>query len=308
MKYFVFVFVLALSGIGCTPVQGQGDTSRRDQIHANLQVHFPQLREYEFTVGPLEESGIEGLDQGSFVIGANQQTQRFLVTKDNKMLYFIGGDPIDVSMSSEEVEATLAAARELEAEQNRQRATALMAALPDLPSKGSPNARVTIVEFSDFQCPYCARGNQIMEQVLAQHEDDIRFIFAHFPLPNHDWARPASIAAECANNQDSDAFWSLHDDYFANQRQLSTENVLLRSRSFLSDSGIDLDVWESCAMDATTAEHQEAARKVDLAMAVGQQFGVSGTPGFFINGHFVNGAQPPATFERYIQQAKEDVQ
>ncbi len=307
MKYVALFLVFALSAIGCGPVQGQDDADRRDQIHANLQVHFPQLREYEFTVGALEPSGIEGLDQGSFVLRGNQQTQHFLVTEDNTKLYFISGDPIDVSMTEEEVEATLAASREIEAQQAREKAVALMAALPALPSRGNPDAPVTIVEFSDFQCPYCARGYQTMERVLEQHADDVRFVFAHYPLPNHDWARPASIAAECAGNQDEAAFWTLHDAYFDNQRGLTTENILLRSRDFLSDAGIDMGVWQTCAVDATSDAHQAAAAKVDQTLAVGQDFGVTGTPGFFINGHFINGAQPPATFERYIARAKEEV-
>ena len=307
MKYLSVLALFTFFLLGCEPVNGQGETDRQEQIRANLRFHYPQLRDYELTINEIEPSGIEGIDRGSFTVDG-RQTQGFLVTEDNTRLYMIAGDPVDVSKSTEELEADLAAQAEEEAETAREQHEELMAALPDLPARGNPDAPVTIVEFSDFQCPYCARGYQTMEQVLASYPDTVRFVFAHYPLPNHDWARPAAIAAECADAQDEAAFWALHDAYFENQQQFTTDNLIAQSREVLTDTGIDLSTWEACTSDTSSAAYQEAASTVDEAMAVGQQFGISGTPGFFVNGYPLSGAQPPATFERTIERALETAQ
>lgn len=304
MSYRILFLVLTVALVGCGPVNGQDGMDRQEQIRMNLQVHFPQLQDYDVTVAPLEDSGIEGVDRGSFTING-QQTQAFLVTEDNTQLYLIGGDPVDVSMSAEEIEAEMAAQAEAEAAEAQERHQALMAALPDLPTQGNPNATITIVEFSDFQCPYCARGTQTLEQLLALHPDDVRVVFAHYPLPNHDWARPAAIASECAAAQSDDAFWTLHDAYFQNQRQFNKDEIIAQSREVLTDTGIDLATWETCASDPASAGYQAAAQTVDQTLEIGREFEVSGTPGFFVNGYFLNGAQPLESFERTIEQAKD---
>lgn len=296
--------LLTLALVGCGPVNGQDDgLDRREQIRMNLQVHFPQLQDYEVTVEPLEDSGIDGVDRGTFTING-QQTQAFLVTEDNTQLYLIGGDPVDVSMSAEEIEAELAAQAEAEAAEANERHEALMAALPDLPTQGPADAPVTIVEFSDFQCPYCARGTQTLDQLLALHPEDVRVVFAHYPLPNHDWARPAAIASQCAYDQSQEAFWTLHDAYFQNQRRFSKDEIVSQSREVLADTGIDLEAWSTCAGDPSSESYQAAAETVDETLEIGSEFGVSGTPGFFINGFFLNGAQPLEAFERTIEQAQ----
>ena len=302
MKYFAVVLLLIGSALGCAPAQGQADPERSEQILANLQLRFPQLQEYEVTMGPFEETSIDGLMRGSFTVGG-QQTQAFLVTDDNTQLYLIGGDPVDVSMPLDAVEAELAEADAAAAREAATREEQLLTALPELPELGSTDAPVTIVEFSDFQCPYCARGARTVQQIYEKYGDDVRFIFAHYPLPNHDWARPAAIAAECAADQDEDAFWALHDAYFENQRALSTDNLIAQSRTYLADSGLDLDTWQACAADASTEAHQAAAAIVQQTEALGRQFGVTGTPAFFVNGHFVSGAQPLPVFEEYIRDA-----
>jgi protein-disulfide isomerase len=179
-----------------------------------------------------------------------------------------------------------------------------MAALPDLPTQGPADAPVTIVEFSDFQCPYCARGTQTLDQLLALHPEDVRVVFAHYPLPNHDWARPAAIASQCAYDQSQEAFWTLHDAYFQNQRRFSKDEIVSQSREVLADTGIDLEAWSTCAGDPSSESYQAAAETVDETLEIGSEFGVSGTPGFFINGFFLNGAQPLEAFERTIEQAQ----
>ena len=143
-----------------------------------------------------------------------------------------------------------------------------------------------------------------MEEVLEKYPDDVKFYFMHFPLGFHPWAKPASIAANCAGNQNADAFWVLHDAYFVNQKALTPDNVVSKSKGYLDGSGIDMVAWEKCAGDASSAEYKEEAQKVDAEMALGQSLGVSGTPGFFVNGEFLNGAQPLPAFVTIIDNIK----
>ncbi len=280
--------------------------ARKAQIEANLKLAFPQLAQLTITIGEIEPSDFEGLDRGSFTLTnprGQQQTQQFFVTSDNQTLYMIAGEPVDVSRSAEQIEAELARRAAEEAERAAARMQELEEAVAGLPVRGNPDAPVLIVEFSDFQCPYCARGADTVEQILEKYGDDVRFVFKHFPLGFHPWAKPASIATHCAAQQDHDAFWTLHDEYFANQKQITPGNVIAESRKYLADSGIDMEAWAVCAEDSESEAYRAAAAVVDADMALGQKLGVSGTPGFFVNGEFLNGAQPLAAFEPLIAAA-----
>ena len=275
--------------------------ARKARILANLKLKFPQLENTAVSMGTIGPSGIAGLDEGSFVVGG-RQTQNFLVTQDDTKLYLVAGEPIDVSKGEAEIEEELAVRRAKEAEEAKARMAELEQSIEGLPFRGNADAKVTIIEFSDFQCPYCSRGAETMEQVLAKYPNDVKFVFKHFPLDFHKWAKPASIAAYCAGQQDNDAFWTLHDMYFEKQRELTPENVVAKSRESLAGSPVDMGVWADCAENTDTEAYQAASAAVDADMAFGQKMGVSGTPGFFVNGTFLSGAQPISKFEPIIQE------
>ena len=305
--------VLAVLLTSCnTQVNGQAagsddeaTTQRKERILENLKFQVPQLRELYIVMGEITSSDIDGLDQGSFTVNG-RQNYKFLVTSDDATLYLLAADPIDVSMTAEDIAAAMEEenkATAMEAEERNQELNAFAASMP---IRGNPDALVSIVEFSDFQCPYCARGFMTIEQVLEKYPDDVKFVYLHFPLGNHPWAKPAAIASVCAAQQDADAFWMLHDNYFRNQRTLNPNNVLEKSREYLAGSGIDFDVWSTCSGNTESEAYQGASMAVESAMATGSKFGVSGTPGFFVNGHFLNGAQPLETFEELINQIKEE--
>lgn len=306
MKRFpllVILVMLLFSGPACGQAVSSDDSDeRKAQIVANLVHEFPQLAQYRVEVGTIEPSGVPGLDQGEFTING-QQTQRFLLTEDNAQLYLLAGEAIDASRTADDLAAAQSEREAAAANEARERAEALNEVADTLPTRGNPDAPVTIVEFSDFQCPYCARAYNTVEQVL-EARDDVRFVYLQYPLPNHPWARPASIAAICAAQQDDDAFWTLHDGYFENQRAMTTENVLDKSREFLAGSGLDMGAWNTCASDASSEAHQQAVADLERDMALAQQYGVTGTPGFFINGRHLNGAQPFEAFQAVIEEAK----
>ncbi len=291
------------------PACAEGDPeARKAKILANLKLQFPQLEQMSVTMGEITASGFAGLDEGSFTLTAQggQQVQKFLVSADDTKLYLVGLGPVDVSRSMEEIQAALKEREEAERQEIAAVRQQLSEAIAGRPVRGNPEARVTIVEFSDFQCPYCARGAQTIEQILEKYGTDVRFVFKHFPLDFHPWAKPASIAAHCAGQQNHGAFWTLHDRYFEHQKEITPDNVLAKSKEYLAGSGIDMAAWSTCAEDQGSDAYKAAAAQVDGDMAFGQQLGVSGTPGFFVNGRFVNGAQPMAAFEPLIAEAKND--
>ncbi len=140
------------------------------------------------------------------------------------------------------------------------------------PFKGNPNAKITIVEFSDFQCPYCSRAIAPIKDVLAAMPNDVKVYFLHFPLNFHEKAMPAAIASQCANAQGK--FWEFHDKIFEQQNALSPELFA----STAKELGLDEGKFNACLTDPATKAFVEADMKQ------GEVGGVEGTPSFFING------------------------
>ena len=148
------------------------------------------------------------------------------------------------------------------------------------PSRGPASAPVTLVEFSDFQCPFCARINPSLEQVLAKYGDKVRLVFRQFPLGFHANAQKAAEASLCAEQQGR--FWQLHDAMFKNQGELAVEQLKAKAAGL----GMDATTFGRCLDEGRFA----AAVQADLED--GQAAGVEGTPALFVNGRFINGAVP----------------
>jgi protein-disulfide isomerase len=140
------------------------------------------------------------------------------------------------------------------------------------PFMGDPNAKIKIVEFSDFQCPYCDRARVEMTKTMASFPKDVAFYFLHFPLDSHPEARPAAAAAECANRQGK--FWPLHDKLFENAQALSPTVI----DQLAQQVGLDMAMFNACKSDPTVT------KLVAEDQAQGEEAGVEGTPSFFING------------------------
>lgn len=293
------MMVLAPAAAAATPEED----ARATQILANLQLAFPQLEKLTVVVNEITDTAFDGLQEGTFTVNG-QQTQTFLISKDNTKFYMISGNPLDVSRGKEEIMAEVAKREEAEAQAAAVRNEELAASIEGLPFRGKADAPVTIIEFSDFQCPYCSRGAATMEEILEKHGDSVKFVFKHFPLGFHKWAKPAAIASHCAGLQNSDAFWTLHDKYFEKQKELTEGNIVAKSKEFLAGSGIEMATWTACAEDTESDAYKAASAAVDADMALGSKHGVSGTPGFFVNGQFLNGAQPASAFEPLIAKAK----
>jgi len=164
------------------------------------------------------------------------------------------------------------------------------------PFKGPADAKVTIVEYSDFQCPFCARGYATVEnQVLKEYGDKVKFYYKNFPLPMHPWAEPAAVATECALQQkDTDAYWKLYKFYFESQRDLNPQNLKDKTLEQLKGTKVDAAQFSDCFDNKKTAD------LVKAQMAEGSSVGVNGTPAFLINGRLVSGAQPFENFKAVI--------
>jgi protein-disulfide isomerase len=156
------------------------------------------------------------------------------------------------------------------------------------PARGPATAKVTIVEFSDFQCPFCARVNPTLEQIRTTYRDDVRIVFRHNPLPFHADAALAAEAAVAAEWQGK--FWEMHDALFAHQADLGRGGLEARAMEL----GLDLTKFRQ-ALDTHAARP-----RVDADLALAQKLGVRGTPTFFLNGRTVMGAQPFAEFKKVI--------
>ena len=154
--------------------------------------------------------------------------------------------------------------------------------------RGPSTAKVTIVEFSDFQCPFCGRVIPTLEQLLRDYPNDVRILFRHNPLPFHDHAALAAEASVAAEMQGK--FWEMHDKLFASQNDLERPALELRAVQL----GLDLTAFRA-ALDSHAGQP-----RVDDDLALARRLGVRGTPTFFIDGRPVLGAQPLAAFKQII--------
>ena len=157
------------------------------------------------------------------------------------------------------------------------------------PFKGKADAPVTIVEFSDFHCPFCRRVLPTLDQIESRYGDKVRLVFRDFPIDNlHPGARKGHEAARCANEQGR--FWPYHDKLFANAPKASPEDL----NAYAKEVGLDVAAFEQCFKSGK----YRAAVQQDIED--GKKAGVSGTPAFFVNGRLISGAQPLNAFTRII--------
>jgi protein-disulfide isomerase len=161
-------------------------------------------------------------------------------------------------------------------------------AVGDAPTKGGKQPKVTIVEFSEFQCPYCGRVAPTLETVLKDYGNDVQLAFRHNPLPFHNNAMIASEAAEAAREQGK--FWQMHDKLFANQGALDRPNL----EKYAQEIGLDMGKFK------TVLDTEKYKDRIKKDMDDAANFGARGTPNFFINGHNFRGAQPIEAFKSVI--------
>ena len=163
----------------------------------------------------------------------------------------------------------------------------------DSPARGPADAPIELIEFSDFECPFCLRADPTVRQVLSTYGDRVRLVYLHYPLPNHPNARPAAEASACAADQGK--FWAYHDRLFTRQAKLGAADL----KQHAVEIGLDAAKFNACVDSRATKG------RVDADMRLAEEAGVNGTPAFFINGRPLSGAQPFDAFKRIIDEELE---
>lgn len=167
---------------------------------------------------------------------------------------------------------------------------------------GNPKAKLTIVEFSDYQCPFCRKFyNETLPKIKEKYIDTgkVNLVYRDFPLDFHKGAIPAAAAAECARDQDGDeAYYQMHDKIFDGQNALGQGTVNIPDESLISyaqEMNLDMTEFNECFNDEKIRE------EINEDYIVGQKIGITGTPAFVIDGQLLEGAQPFEVFDQAIQ-------
>jgi protein-disulfide isomerase len=250
-------------------------TQTQKNIEAYLRNIYAFGPDVKVTVGPLTDSGVDGVLETSIevLIGENKENAKFYVSKDGK--YLFRGEMSDMRKDP------LAETRAL-------------IQMKDAPSMGDANAPVTLVEYSDFECPVCRNLHDALRGMLPNYTGKVRVVFKDFPIEQiHPWARTAAIAGRCAYQQDPKAFWKMYDLIYDNQEVISAANAWTKVSDYAAQSGLNAETFKACMASP------EAADAVNTSRANGVQVEVNSTPTIFVNGRRIVGADPHL-LEQYI--------
>lgn len=216
-------------------------------------------------VSKFKDSKLAGFKEGSFNMGGRQTVP-----------VFISGNGKFLVLGTEIYDTTVDPQKEIMEK----------ISLKDVPTKGTDNAKVVIVEYSDFQCPFCKRGKDMLPQILKDYNGKVKIAYKQLPLKNHNWAMPAAIATVCAYQQGNDKFWALHDKLFDSQKDITLENSKEKFNQYAKEVGLDTKKFDACL------NSKEAKAVVDTQMKEAVEIGVQSTPTFVVNGMIVPGANP----------------
>ncbi|MDO8461874.1 MAG: DsbA family protein [Deltaproteobacteria bacterium] len=158
------------------------------------------------------------------------------------------------------------------------------------PGIGPKDAKITMIEFTDYQCPFCGRAREVVNQVIAEYKGKLHYVLRDFPLSFHKESFKAHESARCANDQGK--YWEMNKKLFSNQRDLKLEDL----QKYASELKLDMNKFNECL---SSSKHAAA---VSQDQQDGEKAGVSGTPAFFINGRMISGARPFAAFKEIIDE------
>jgi protein-disulfide isomerase len=250
----------------------------KQQIVTHIRESFGVPPQVPLDLSDPKPSGVSGMDSATLTIGAGEQSQKQPVyfSKDGRH-YF------------------MAEAQDLKVQPDASRRAKI--SLEGAMSKGPKDAPVTIVEYSDFECPYCGKAQPDLEKSLEPYKDKVRLVFKTFPLEHmHPWAKNAAIGARCAARQKPEAFWTFADGYFAAQKDITAQNVRAKSLELAGKAGLDAKAFEACYDKAETAAEIQADEEE------GEKVGVNSTPTFYINGHPIRGYSSFEPFKQLIDE------
>jgi protein-disulfide isomerase len=275
------LFLMAGTAVcGQTPASGGAPasgatTALQKSVEAYLRNLYAFGADTTVKVAAPKDSEVPGLLEVDIQVsvGENQQSGKVYVSKDGK--YMIRGDISDLSKDP------LADAR-------------ATIQTKEAPSIGDANAPVTLVEFSDFECPVCRSLHDTLRTLLPNYPQ-VRVIFKDFPLEQiHPWARTAALAGRCAYDQNPKAFWKMYDLIYDNQEVISPESAWGKMVDFAAQAGLNQDTFKGCMASPAAGAAIDASRNNGILLEVGS------TPTVFVNGRRMVGADP-RLLEQYIK-------
>jgi len=261
---------LACAQQSAAPVSAETQKS----IEAFLRNYFALGPDIKITVGTPKEIGNSGLSEVPIDVKSPEgsDTVKMYLTKDGR--YLLRGELND--LTADPLAANIAKFN-----------------LTNAPVLGDPKATITIVEYSDFECPVCRSLHDVLRGLLPKYPQ-VKVVFKDFPLEAlHPWARTAAIAGRCAYQQDPKAFWKLYDLIYDNQEVISASNAWDKMLEYAGRSGLNVDTFKSCMSSP------QASGEVDASLNNGKELDVRSTPTVFVNGRRINGADPHV-LQQYI--------
>jgi len=272
-------FVVAVVGLAALGLLGADTASAQGNDTDALIKYYRKKAQLSpstpVTVSGVVDSPIAGAKQGTLSIGTPPRAKQVTFTSSADGRYVVFAEVEDIT-----IDPSKAVMDKID--------------LSDVNWKGPEGAAVTIVEYSDFQCPFCAKGYKILEEeVLPAYEGKIRFAYKHLPLPFHNWAEAGSIAMECVRQQSKEAAWRVYDQMFKQQKTVNLQNVKDKALEFAGE-GVDKAKYDTCY------DNKETIEAVRAQKAEAASLGITGTPSFVVNGRLVKGAQPAAKFKAVI--------
>jgi len=266
----LLVLLLAMTAAGQATAPTPAELQKK--VEAYVRKLFALGPSITVKPGNLTESPIPGFYQVNVDVTAGGQSDSasFYVSKDGRHL--IRGELYDLAVDP------FAA--------NRARIK-----LDGAPSKGPTNARVVLVEYSDFQCPHCRQLYQILKELVPRYPQ-VRFVFKDFPLAQiHPWALTAAYAGRCASQQNPEAFWKLHDLVFDHQENITAENAWQTMLDYAGQLGLDTAAFRVCLTS------EETKKAVEASVREGQALRIANTPTVFLNGRRIVGGD-----RQYLEQ------
>ena len=268
------LFLLAAAGAMAQQPAAATASSQAQKVEAFLRYYFALGPEVQITVATPTELGTSGILEVPIEVKSSDGSDnlKMYLTKDGR--YLLRGELSD--LTTDPLAENIAKMQ-----------------LTNAPVLGDPNAPITLVEYSDFECPVCRNLHDALRGLLPNYPQ-VKVIFKDFPIDAiHPWARTAALAGRCAYQQNPKAFWKLYDLIYDNQEVVSAANAWDKMLDFAGRAGLNKDAFKSCLASP------QAAGEVDASLANGKLLDVRATPTVFVNGRRVAGADPH-TIQQYI--------
>lgn len=234
-----------------------------------------------------EPSPIPGLQQVKFVVEMNGQRQPGLVYVSGTKIFL--GQIFEISTQQNLTEQQAGEPQPVHYDIKD-------LDLSDRVPRGKPGGKLVIVEFSDFQCPYCKQATKPIDELLKKYPQDVVIYYKHMPITQiHPLAYKMAMASECARSQKPEAFWAFHDRFFSDPPIRDAAQLREQIGQLAQQQGLDTKRFLTCYDNA------EQAPRVQKDVADAHKIGVNSTPTFLLNGEFVSGVQSLESFERYLK-------